>query len=78
MAGSLFIILSSLIVICFSFPALVKNKQYNAIIIASLLLLLGNITMVLYSFDIIVLDPSKWMTNIFKPISQMIINLIQA
>lgn len=77
MLGSIFIILISLISVSATFPGLVKNKQYNVIIVASLLLLTGMITMVLDSFDIIALDPAQGLTNIFKPISQIIMNLIQ-
>lgn len=78
MGGSIFIIVISLIVSSFSFPALARKKQYSVIVIASLLLVIGIMTTVLYSYDILVLDPSVWLTKLFKPISQMIINLIQA
>jgi len=77
MGGSIFIIAISLIASSLSFPALAKKKQYNVIVIASLLLVIGIMTTVLNSYDI-VLDPSVWLTKLFKPISQIIINLIQA
>jgi hypothetical protein len=74
--GALAIIGISIIISLYEFPPLIRGKLYKEIGIFFSLLSIGSILSILLSFGVQFPNPSLWLINLFKPLSNLLENLL--
>lgn len=71
------ILIVAVLIIIYEVPSLIKRKLHKELILFSLLLAFGVFISILESLDVELPNPSDWLTELYKPLTKIILDLLK-